>query len=567
MQRIAITLLVCATLVLAQSRTIVTPLTPGVTMNGLILNSGISPNDVAPVLYSIYIPENATVINFMLTNNNNDNCDFIDLLVETQNPPCVQETFEIDTFYTYCNFFSSDESDFDSAFLQMEPGTSSSWFVQNVDTTIFVGVATGDSYAGESCTYSLTVSFNFTCPSGSIGIRNESNDNDAGCIFYHPVSNPANYSVFVNVNQTEDYFDEWRFPIAANTGDFHIHIDSSVYMNAYGRQNGGASADAYDCSASSDSNMDSSYTLDLHCYVPESGWLYLFVESENTQFNFTMSSSVMVCGSTSVGFNCSFPAVAITDFSQVYNVRFSEQDGWLSYNFRYFYFDAPASLNTSNLQLNVMLTNTTGEDEGYVIVTKDNFPEANSYRDGSYQYGILNDDDNEDTTFTFLYTFYDNYFWSRNWIGLYCYDNTCNITLWFTTPGTTTTTTSTTAAAATTTTTAAAATTTTTAAAAATTTTTAAAATTTTSTSTTAAAATTTTSTTAAAATTTTTTAAAATSTTTTSTSTSAAAATTTTTTSSSAAASGPLTTLLFTTNDATPMVASLLVIIAAALF
>jgi len=546
-------------LVLAQSRTAITPLTPGVTVNAAIVNPGTSPNNIAPVLYSIYIPENATVINFMLTNNNNDDCDFIDLLVETQTPPCVQETFEIDTFYTYCSFFSSDYSGFSSANLQLTPGVAESWYIQNVDTTIFVGVATEGSYTGESCTYSLIVSFNFTCPSGSIGIRNDSNDNNAGCIFYHAVPDPANYSVFVNVNQGEDYFDEWRFPIAANTGDFHIHIDSSVYMTAYARSNGGASDEAYDCEESSDSNMNG-YSLDLHCYVPESGWMYLYLESENTQFNFTMTSGVTVCGSTSVGYNCSFPAVAITDFSQVYNVRFTEQDGWLSYNFRYFYFDVPAALNSTNMQLNVMLTNTTGDDEGYVIVTKDNFPEANSYRDSSYQYGVLN----TDNTFTFLYTFYDAYFWPRNWIGLYCYDNTCNITLWFTTPGTTTTTT-TTAAAATTTTTAAAATTTTSTAAAATTTTTAAAATTTTSTSTTAAAATTTTSTTAAAATTTTTTAAAATSTTTTSTA--HAATTTTTTTSSSAAASGPLTTLLFTTSDATPMVASLLVIIAAALF
>jgi len=456
MQKVVIFLLMFVAFIFAQSQTSVTQLANGTTtVVGSISNTPITgANALAPYLYSYYIPENAASILINLTNTNT-NCFELRFFANSQLPPCYPSTYGIDgEIPTFCDFGFDDFLFTTDSYEYGVDQDSDSYLEFETNSWIYIGVATGSSYTNEICTFTLSVQQNIVCPTGNVGIVND--DEDIACQPFTAITDVNNY-VYNVTNATGDFNQQWQIIVPPNTASITWHIQSDVELDLYVRQNAGASFEVNDGVAESSDNDNDNFTIDYTIYAPEAGLFYFNVVDDDSSVDSTtllLTTSIDVCGGSSIGSNCNFTVVPITNFSLEYNAKFDSQSDLhvLNYPWRYYSFELPVFPANQNLQVTVTILNSTDDNGAYVVFTKNNFPFESDSGRVSEQSTFIETDDTPSTFF--LYTPYDKLSSNAvqtNYIGIACYDGFCNTTVSFqwvsgvsTTSGTATTTTTTT---------------------------------------------------------------------------------------------------------------------------
>jgi len=445
MQKIfALTLLLVA-VALGQSRTTINYVNAS-TITGSITNILNDGNALAPVIYAIWVPENAGLFTLTLTNTNNDDCSYVDYSLITDAAPCYEDTFGLgDADRTFCNLFTSYYSGSYSTYTDFQPGQGSYYFKYQTGKYIYVGVATESAYTAKICTFTLKLDFNTTCATGSAGTY--TGDDFPTCV---PVTSQeiSNFTVTgANVNTT-NFAKLYEFTVPVGTAFVQFVTTSSEYNYLYGSENAPNSGySGYDCYnyASSNNNL---YTNTLTCYTPEAGKFYTYFEltssPNNDNFNYTFTSSIKVCPNNMIGENCEWPAQAL-NISGLSPVNLVIPYNGSYENYAFLYLDVPANNGwTNNVQLNYYLNNVSNSEGIYVDVTKGSIALDDVYRDSTQQqYTTRGESD------YWVFSWQDWVVPSRIYIGFQCYNGitggNCNVSVSFnsssiTTSGTTGTT-------------------------------------------------------------------------------------------------------------------------------
>jgi hypothetical protein len=385
-------------------------------------------------------------LEFYLTNLNNDDCSYIDYYILSEGAPCVDGTFGLGSASrSFCNLYdyyyaSSTTSE------EYNNGEESSYFKYQPGKYVYIGIGTDSTYVGSVCTYSFQINASTPCPSGQVGTYN--GDSTSQCISYISVADASNYTYSLNNVSSVGLVQEWQLPIPQATGSISFTVSSTEDFDLSGTVNfGNVDYTNIDGSASGSMNSNTQlYSATLTCYVPESGNLFVYFESDSSPSSSTLSlnasSSIQVCSGTMIGTACQYPATQI-NISNPQAMNFAIPYNSSNYNFQYLWFDVPANYPSANIQVNVYLTNITNDENIYFVVQKDAIPAYPYYspRTGT-QYQYMSSAESE----YWVFSWQDFAVQNRVYLGFVCYDNTvsgsdvCNVSITWNSTSTTSTT-------------------------------------------------------------------------------------------------------------------------------
>jgi hypothetical protein len=417
MQRIVIALALCVAFCYSQTTNFTVIQLSTVYADSL--NQPINSNYIGqPNIYGVFIPENTNGVNINITNLTPDtsfDCDYIQLTIVTEVLPCTEGYSGYDETY-FCSFSYEindvDQQSTDTEFIYI--AEREDYFAYEVGTYWYIGVYTDYLPESGSCPFTLSISPNQTCAIGSVGQSTDYEVSVCSAPYVNVTSNNFNYNIPLGSATYDQLF---KVTVPQNTGSITLTVNSSstdLYLT--GTQYAGSSTYQNDYEDESYTDTGNGYYIyQLPVYVPEAGVFYFEISNYagEAAFNATVSIVTNVCAVGTGGYNCSFVATALSyNNLTTQNFSITEQDGWLSQYWRYFYMDIPQYTVIAPIQINVGCSN-----EGQFYMTKNRFPEedSNYYRDGS-QYNYV---DNT-TDATWILDSHDSVVGGRVYLGFYC---------------------------------------------------------------------------------------------------------------------------------------------------
>jgi hypothetical protein len=364
----------------------VTPLTDGVTVTGTLPVTSLA-NAYHVNEYSFYVPENASSVNITFSNTDGTSCTYIHLYIQTvASLACAYED------YSSSNYFCSNSYDPGDGL----SGTNSYMFVDGanddlmewaVGTNWYIGIGrySGGDY-DSTCSYSLYMHVNSSCPTGSIGLQADLSD-----YYYSMCSDPytvvsSNTLYSLSSPGVTDYTKTYKLNVATPTvGHIFVTLNStSTGAYIYGKNFGGPSEDEYNCEESGYTNEGNYYIYTLFCYTPRKGNFY-FVVTDDNAFNATISFVQLTCPDGMGGYNCTFQSVPYNASAGVvsFSIPYNSGADYLSYPFYYMYIDIPANYSAGD-----MTVTADSPQSGYMYIRRDGYPEDDSewgYED-SFEY-------------------------------------------------------------------------------------------------------------------------------------------------------------------------------------
>jgi hypothetical protein len=354
----------------------VTPLVSGTTVTGSL--PVVDEDDALHLdFYSFYVPENASSVSFTFSNLN-DNCFYIRTYLNTFSLPCSFTEYS-SSLYQCAN---SDEDDTSTTQTNLyTPSYDNYLFQYEVNQNWYIGVGRySSSDYDQNCGYSVVMSYNTTCPGGSVGVATSSTTSE--CVAYTMANSSATYSMS---NVTAD-FTVFKINVPQNTGNIYVQVNStSDDLYLYGRSYGAisSSSDA-ECSTGTSTLVDGMYLYDMFCYTPRQGDFFVVIETSTFDPNWSGSASFMVqtCAANMAGANCSFPLVqfnaSLVGAPTSLSIPYAGSDS-VAYGGLYFYWDIPANFTYGELLLSADSSQT-----GYLMIRRDAFPTMDFY--SGYEY-------------------------------------------------------------------------------------------------------------------------------------------------------------------------------------
>jgi len=362
-------------------------------------------------IYSLYVPNNALYVNTTFTNNDFDDCGYLNFWMRVHGLPCSSIYYNEN--YICSQGYNPDDgiSDYNNDLIYSGWYNDDNLFEWTVGQNWYMAVGRysySSDYASQNCPYSLA--FNFaTCPSGQSSFV----VNDApGCITVNQASFGVKYDIAVPSGDAAAYM----VTVPANTGYILATLMSNSDDNyLYGKSYGVPGLDNYNCETEDyDYSNGGNYTYNLICYTPRSGDFYFLIYDLDESFNGSITFTSVVCPMNMGGFNCSFSLTSYPlNSTSVTSLNIPFNDNYLSYFFVYYYFDIPA--NYTNTQTFTVFA--TGDTDAFLYVRRDGFPEESS------TWGM--EDGNERNNLPASYTF-NNFDWQvpgRIYIALSCEDD------------------------------------------------------------------------------------------------------------------------------------------------
>jgi len=396
-------------------------LTSGVAFGGQ-LNALVDEDDAYYAdLFSFFVPENAALVNIYLSNDNSDDCTYLDLRLRVEGLPCVEDVYddyygwicsEVPELYDGVGDYSYTE--------QYYVGETEYLWRWEVNRNWYFAVhRESEYYYDYNCPYTLVVTTNATCPQGTVA---EDQDD------YEEVTCSTPYTYFATLPQswnitgsgTDDDFEQTIKITVPSTSVGHIFLqlnstDEDFYL--YGAQYAGASDYSNDCYLDDYTypiNDDEYFVYDFYCYVPRQGDFFISITNPESTFNLSrVYLTWLDCPAGMGGYNCTFPSQPwnVSVNSQQFFIAYNDnnEDDFLSYPFSYVYFDIPMNYTGPNMAISV--TNSYGE-YGYAFLRINGFPEEDYYEGGSTT--------SQEVPAIFYLNDFDYFTGGRFYIGLEC---------------------------------------------------------------------------------------------------------------------------------------------------
>jgi hypothetical protein len=426
MQRVIFAILALAIVAFAQSPQTpgaLTPLVSGTTVSG-ILPPTTQANNYHVDLYSFYVPENTTSVNFTFANTNYADCSYIHMFVRTSGLPCSYHDFST-SYYLCANSWDPGNGISGTSSLLSYPGYNSDLYEFSVNNFLYIGMGRYGLYNTYTCTYSLTVSINSSCPTGSVALYYSSSATTCSAP-YTTITAPQTVTLTTGVNA--NYEQVYKLSLPQGVGHVYLQLNSTSSSSEFYGMNYAAPSYSYNnCYRTSYTYVDTYgfYIYQLFCYTPRAGDFWVaHADDGSSGFNATFSFEVVTCPSGMGGFNCSFPATAL-NFTQLGSgftatIPYSSTGDYLTYGWAYYFVDIPGNFTGNTVQLTA--TATTGS--GYMEIRKDGYPEDSS------TYGYEDSAEYDSFPAQFIMNQFDWAVAGRWYIGLECTSSpSCTVVL------------------------------------------------------------------------------------------------------------------------------------------
>jgi hypothetical protein len=409
MQRIVCFLAVVVAIAFAQSPQN-GPLTPTIIASGQFVQGNLPATTEAAAyhvdLYQIFIPENATNVNVTFVNQNEE-CDYINLYVRnaaTGGLPCAEDDYD-PTYYSCATTYSIDDGIGGTYYYNINPYVTEDLFEWSTNQNWYFGVGRySSSYSDDACAYTLQVTVNASCPTGSVGNGYYEENTCSG-----PYVNVAAVPYYNNISSNSDSYDQlFKVNIpTADVGHIFIQINSSypdLYL--YGKNYGSPTDEQYNCEVDdyTYSNGDDFYYYDLYCYTPRIGDFFIEIISDEA-FNASLKITYLTCPSGFGGYNCTFQSVPLNTSVQTFQVPYAG----LTYGFAYVYVDIPGNYSGGNIEVHA-----SSGQEGEMIIRFGGYPEDSS------DYGYLDEYQYQELPASFILNNFDTFVAGRWYFGLEC---------------------------------------------------------------------------------------------------------------------------------------------------
>lgn len=396
----------------------ITQLTPGSSTIG-VLTPQLTSSSAAYNLnfYSIWVPENATMVNYTLTNTNNADCSWLQTFIKTGSVPCSQNQYSPNGQYPCADAYQDDNAGSSPKNQMFTPGDAVEGVQFDVGTWWYIGVGRWSiSDYSDSCTYSLKVDIPTTCASGSVALEVGS---DVVCSPYTAVST---YPATMNVmgGGVDSIPLTYKLMVPTSAASVIVSIWSPTTIDGiYAKSYSTPSSDTYDCYTTSSSGTTGNYTMFLQCFVPRSGVMYVTVADDDTMFNGTMNIRLAQCSDSMMmgGYNCSEGSwVLNTSMPTPVFIQYMSGSGNTlnGYTFAYYYLDIVNYTGPA-----ITITAQSGTGSGYLNIRRDGYPQYNS---ATYDYS-------KSLPATLTLNSYDLAMNARWYFSLYCGSGNCSYTL------------------------------------------------------------------------------------------------------------------------------------------
>jgi len=301
----------------------VTPLTNGVAVNGRIPDN--LPDELIYYtnVYSFYVPANTTYLNVsVIVTSPSDDCDAVQGLYRANGAPCAEDNYPYENWLCgntdYFTIYQNEESD--PVYFYITPGYGSHLGEFITGATVWFGVAPyyDDS---ENCTYTVQVQSYDICPTGTVGITANLNEDSAilGCSPFTtvPYNGTSTYNVIATGALDDDEtkaFLLFNINVPLDTASISINMNVSYdFVEIYGTQYSPlGTSDNTVCDDDTDGTEcgNGYYCYSLICYTPRMGsyWINAYALQN---WNGTISFSTMQCSPPAAGPNCNFTQTAM----------------------------------------------------------------------------------------------------------------------------------------------------------------------------------------------------------------------------------------------------------------
>jgi hypothetical protein len=318
-------------------------------------------------LYRVFVPENTSSINFMFSNTDTSSCSYVHLFVRTGGLPCSYHTYSESNNYICAAVYDPQNGVGSSPVNSLSyPGDDDDLYAFAVDQYQYIGIGRYSSSDNtDTCSYSVTVNVNATCPVGSIVVYASSSSQY--CQAYVPVTFGAGPQF---INSTSIF----KATVPQGTGQITLVLNStSSSANFYGANYAYALSGNTVCNNPSGTSQGNYYIYNVVCYTPRAG-SFFFTVSDSSDFNGTVSFNALVCPDGMGGYNCSFPSTPL-NFSALatgitLNIPYASTGSF--YTTYYYYFDVQGNNNITGQTVTVTGTSSLGSGYGYM--RRDGYP-------------------------------------------------------------------------------------------------------------------------------------------------------------------------------------------------
>jgi len=327
-----------------------------------------------PQYFAVWVPWNASSVNFTITNPAATTCD-LRWNIRSTAWACSEdyynyECYEYAGYESYVDYGYYDYLILDSYNSEYE-NNELQWVVNN---WVYVTVQRYDDLDNDlACSFTLEATIDECATAGQIGA-----DPD-GTAFCAPINNATTQFVW-SLNSPADSYAFFFTEIPDFTGSVYMWVNSTtIDLYLYGLGQGTPSYDNYNCYTSSYNTNGSFYIYELDCYTPRSGLFFFYVQnSDSVAATSTVVFIIDYCNTTFTGLGgayCNMPAMPI-NFTNPgpYIVPASTNSpdgyGWV-YMFWYSY-----PMNTTFEQVSFCVA--TANDSGYLYARRNAFPEEYS---------------------------------------------------------------------------------------------------------------------------------------------------------------------------------------------
>jgi len=352
--------------------------------NSPVTGKLVGPEESTQLLYSVFLPRNASSITISITQTD-DVCEDLILKGRTGQAPCPEDS---DASYSICSAFTwTDSFDQEASTVLLNQYYFSSDITTRWETNqyIYFAVAKDDDFDDDNnCTFTINSIVTTYCQPGNIATNN---DGDTTCSPYTAFTWGTPFSI-TGSSAEATYFSANLPGVSYGHLSFVVNStseDLSFYTKTGAAPETGESGYGYDCFSDDDStDVGAFFIYSFVCPTPIGGnWLYFLVNNEEEDtFSATITATATICTTTG-GYNCTAPtsawsplAPAVGPVTLPANAAYS----WNSHTFNYYYYDVNATLPQNPFTF----ATTVSAGTGFTYIKYNGYPED----DSPYGYSI-----------------------------------------------------------------------------------------------------------------------------------------------------------------------------------
>lgn len=319
-------------------------ITPGAVVTGSLLPVVSSDTAYHVDLYSVWIPENVSSVNFTFTDTATSACSYLSVYLSTFGIPCSDDEYS-SSYYQCANAWDIGNgiSTYNNVFNPYDDN-----YLYHYDVNQYWYFAVGRYYSSdydETCTYQFSFNYNSTCAAGSVGVA--SGSSTTVCEAYTVVNTSNTYTITNGNPLGANDYTVFKVNVPTPTvGHIYVRVNTtSSDLDLYGRNYAGASYYTdYVCYEYTYTTVGNFYIYDMFCYTPRQGDFFITVDTDDVNWNGTITFDMLTCGAGTAGVNCSFPLLPFnaSALATPYSFLIPYTGGSsVEYGSVYFYWDIP----------------------------------------------------------------------------------------------------------------------------------------------------------------------------------------------------------------------------------